>query len=151
MKFIFSLLLLFVSRFSFAQTQIQFQEITLAEALQKSRTDHKPVFLECFESWCTHCNKMKEEVFTDSSVAAFYNSNFICIQQDLEKGNGPAMHLMFAVKAFPTFIFLDSINTTLYRMVGEFKAADLIEQGKNALNPEKQLPTLKNIFESDIT
>ncbi len=145
---LFSILLL-LAGIATAQSQPLFRELSYAAALEKSADESKPVFLMCYTSWCGHCKKMKEEVLTDSAVAAFYTAHFICIKADMEAGEGINLHNRFSVKMYPTFIFLDKNGTTLYRLMGEFKPAELIEQGKNALTPEKQLPYLQQVFEAD--
>lgn len=132
-----------------AQSEIIFRELSYAESLRESGNAKKPVFMVCYTDWCGHCKKMKEEVFTDTTVAAYYNENFICIKINMEAGEGVTLRNKFGVKMFPTFIFLDRNGTTLYRLMGEFKPADFIEQGKSALTPEKQLPYLKQVFEDD--
>jgi thiol-disulfide isomerase/thioredoxin len=132
-----------------AQSDIKFQDISLQEAFARSKTENKLVFFMAFASWCPHCNKMMKEVFTDPTVADFYNSHFICIKKDMEKDDGIELHEKYKVKGYPTFIFFDSTGTTLYRMGGESNAETFIEHGKSALTPERQLPYLKQQFESD--
>ncbi|MEO6166000.1 MAG: thioredoxin fold domain-containing protein [Chitinophagales bacterium] len=134
---------------SAAQSQVNFRDISYNEALEKSGTESKPVFMMCYTDWCGHCKKMKEEVFIDAAVADYYNANFVCIKINMEAGEGNGLRNKFAVKMYPTFIFLDKNGTTLYRLMGEFKPADFVEQGKNALTPEKQLPYLKQLFDND--
>ena len=132
-----------------AQTNIGFRDISLPQALEQSRLEQKPVFLWAFAFWCPHCNKMKEEVFTDAAVADFYNSHFICIKQDMEKGDGIALHSRFNITSYPTFIFLDAAGTTIYRVTGEFNVQSFITNGTNATIKEKQLPYLAQQFKSD--
>ncbi len=141
---------LYIPSILMAQNGVNFQEITLSEAFVKSKTENKPVFFFGFASWCTHSKKMREEVFTDSVVASFYNTHFICIRQDLEKGEGVELHKKFNVKSYPTFIFLNPDGTTLYRMGGESTSSEFIEHAKNALIKENQLPYLEKQFESNI-
>lgn len=132
-----------------AQSEINFRELSYAGSLRESANTQKPVFMVCYTDWCGHCKKMKDEVFTDSTVAAYYNENFICIKVNMEAGEGIALRTKFGIKMFPTFIFLDRNGTTLYRLMGEFKPADFIEHGKSALTTEKQLPYLKQVFDND--
>ena len=101
----------------------------------------------CYASWCQHCKNMKEKVFTDSSVADFYNHHFVCTKMDMEKGDGSLWSKKFGVKSYPTFVFLDTSGQRFYQTVGEFQASDFIQEGKNALTPEKQLPYLQHQFE----
>jgi len=89
-------------------------------------------------------------VFNKPEVANFYNQHFICIQQDMEKGIGPEMHKKFVITSYPTFIFIDSSQTVIYRTTGEFTPLNFIQEGKNAITPQIQLPYLKKKFEMDV-
>ena len=40
----------------FAQTN--FQELSLEEACKKAKTENKPIFLDCYTSWCGPCKMM---------------------------------------------------------------------------------------------
>src|SRR6185295_12696497 len=146
--FPFALLLLIVFNSS-AQNNIHFQDITLKEALAESRSENKPVFFMGFASWCEHCKNMKETVFTQDSVADFYNTHFICMMMDMEKGEGVALAKKFYVTSFPTFVFLDSSGTVLYQVAGELGAGDFIREGKNSFNRNLQLPYLREQFEAN--
>ncbi len=152
-RFWFPVLFLFIisSQVVFAQQSVRFTEGSLADAIQQSKTANKPVFYFCYASWCPHCKKMRESLFTDSSVAEFYNQHFICVMQDMEKGEGIEQHRHFDIKSYPTYIFMDSSGTVLYRLTGEFKASSFIAEGKNALTPQKRLPYLKQQFEKDVS
>ncbi len=132
-----------------AQQVIQFDKAGISTALAKSKITHQPVFLMCYASWCTHCNKMKAQVFTDPAVADFYNRHFICVKQDMEKDEGVQLHETFKIKSYPTFIFFDSTGSMIYRTTGEFTATEFKAEGINALNPEKHIPFLKQQFEKD--
>lgn len=132
-----------------AQQKIHFDETGYATVTQRGRMEHKPVFYMLYATWCAHCNKMKNEVFTDSLVVDFLNKNFIIGAQDIEKGEGDYFKKRFAIKFYPTFIVLDGSGAELYNFSGEFKAADFINELKTALIPEKQLPYLEQQFNAD--
>jgi thioredoxin-related protein len=132
-----------------AQQPLQFIEGGLNTAIKQSKITNRPVFFFCYASWCPHCKKMRQTIFTDASVADFYNQHFVCSEQDMEKGEGVEQHKHFDIKSYPTYIFIDSSGTVLYRLTGEFNAPQLILEGENALTPKKQLPYLKQQFESD--
>lgn len=144
-------LAIFLSQFSLAQTTVQFAEGNLKAAFERSKEEQKPVCLLCYASWCSHCANMRETVFNKPDVANFYNQHFICVEQDMEKGEGVELHSKFAIKSYPTIIFLDKNQTAIYRIEGEFSTWNFIQEGKNALMPEKQLPSLKNKFEADVS
>ncbi len=146
------LLLFFVAwQTGSAQQTLHLEENGLEAALERSKAEHKPVLLMCYASWCPHCAVMRKTVFTDPAVADFYNEHFICAAQDMEKGEGVELHQSLKIESYPTFIIFDSQGTTLYRMTGEFKAQQFISEGMYALQPEKQLPYLKQQFENDVS
>lgn len=133
-----------------AQSQgIQFRDSSLTKALAEARLRQKPVMLFCYASWCAHCNFMKEQVLSSQTVGDFYNKHYICIQQDMEKGEGPEMNKEIQVHSYPTFLFYNGDGSVIYRIEGEFNTNQFVTEGKYALNPKYQLPYLKIQFEKD--
>lgn len=55
------------------------------EAFTKAKAEDKPVFLSIGYSTCHWCHVMAHESFEDSDVAAFLNSDYICIKVDREE------------------------------------------------------------------
>lgn len=140
---------LFLSSPLFAQDGIVLDESGYKAVLERSKKEHKPVFYMMYTTWCTHCAKMKSEVFKDTAVANLMNKNFICASQDIDKGEGQMFKSKFKVKSFPTFLFLDENGTELYLLNGEYKTADFIREAKAALNPKQQIPYLEQQFMND--
>jgi thioredoxin-related protein len=141
-------LLIFTSN-AYAQKELHFDESGFQSVMQRAKAAHKPVFYMIYASWCSHCNNMKQTVFKDSTVTNYFNKNFVCAWQDLEKGEGKMFRDKYHVNAFPTFIFFDENENVLYNINGEFKAADLIAEAKIAMTPEKQIPYLQKQFYDD--
>ena len=150
-KYLAFLFLLVDAQIALSQSTIKFSESGLNLALNKAKSENKPVFLMCYTTWCPHCKYMKSEVFIDHVIAEFYNKTFICVAQDMEKGNGIKLMDSLKITSFPTFIYYDPNGTMVYRVEGEFKPAVFVEEGKNALTPKKQLPYLKQQFEKDVS
>lgn len=134
-----------------AQGKIDFDASGFDAVLQRAQKEHKPIFYMLYATWCSHCNKMKQEVFTDTLVSNFINKHYISAWQDIEKGEGAVFKKKFGIKYFPTFIFFDPNGRELYNISGEFKAADFVAEAKNALIPEKQLPYLEQQFNADVS
>ena len=150
-KYISVLFFLIHFQGGFSQSSISYTESGLRQALNKAKTENKPVLLWCYAIWCPHCKTMKTEVFTNNTVADYFNKTFICVSQDMEKGEGVDLNKELKITSFPTFIFYNSDGTTIYRVEGELKSEAFIQEGRNALTPKKQLPNLKLQFEKNIS
>ena len=55
------------------------------EALGRSRTEDRPIFLSVGYASCHWCHVMEREVFEDDQVADVLNSRFVCIKLDREE------------------------------------------------------------------
>ncbi len=55
------------------------------EALNRARTENKPIFLSIGYSSCHWCHVMAHECFADEGIAAIMNQNFINIKVDREE------------------------------------------------------------------
>ena len=148
-KYILFILTLLQIQPAFSQKGILFSENGLQSALDIAKTERKPVILWCYTTWCPHCKTMKEKVFINKSVIEYLKNTFICVAQDMEKGNGLDLNKKLKIQSFPTFIFYDSTGNLIYRIEGELNSEAFIQEGKNALSPKKQLPYLKQQFENN--
>ena len=143
--------LLTTVQFSTAQTGIVFSENGLKAALEQGKAENKPVMLWCYASWCPHCKAMRESVFPNAQVADYFNKTFVCMAQDMEKGDGIELNKELKISAFPTFVFYNTNGEIVYRVEAELKKDAFIAEGKNALVPHKQLPYLKQRFENNVS
>ena len=147
---ILCLLFLFIyTQNGIAQNNFKFDDSDYHIIMKKSEAEHKPVFLMIYASWCPHCAKMKKEVLNDPLVTNLLSKNYICAWQDIDKPEGSMLRKKFDISSLPTFIILDSNEIELYRLNNEYKTNDFITEIKNALDPKKQLPYLKNEFVKD--
>ena len=150
-KYIVFLLFLIYTQITLSQSAISFSETGLKPALEKAKTENKPVLLWCYATWCPHCKTMKAGVFIDQAVADYFNRTFICTSQDMEKGEGIELNKELKITSYPTFVFYDPNGTIIYRVEGELKSNVFIQEGKNALTQKRQLPYLKLQFEKDVS
>jgi len=115
-------------------TVIQFNSGSWNEVLALAKKENKPVFLDISASWCGYCKRMKANVFTDIEVAKYYNSTFINVSVDGEKGEGVELAKKYGVKGYPTFVFLNSDGSLAYQTSGYHNQGKFLELGKNAIN-----------------
>lgn len=133
----------------FAQN-IDFLPMSPEEAMKRSTIEQKPVMFMAYQKTCGHCEKMLNEVFTDTAVSHFYNTHFLNVKIDMLDQEMAKMYIpKYSISSFPTFIILNDKGDVLAQYVGEFKADEFINQGKLSLDPEKQLPYLRAYFEKN--
>ena len=152
-KVVFSLLLVFMTSFVFAQTAestvgINFEKGTWSEILSKAKQENKYVFLDAFTTWCGPCKWMDKNVFPTAEAGTFFNKNFVNAKIDMEKGEGIEIAKKYGVNVYPTYLYVNGDGELVHRLVGAMDGAAFISASSNALNPETQYVTLTKRFDS---
>lgn len=129
-----------------AEEGIIFESGKWSEIIAKAQKENKLIFLDAFASWCGPCKWMSKNIFTNDTVAQFYNNNFVNAKIDMEKGEGIEIAKKYGVVAYPTLLYINSKGELVHRTCGSVPTQEFIINGKNALNPEKQLLTIKKKF-----
>jgi len=112
---------------------IVFIENSWDEALKQAALQKKYIFVDAYATWCGPCKMLKAQTFTDDKAAAFYNSNFVNVAIDMEKGRGPELARQWQLRAYPTLIIFDSKGKPVLGTVGFINASELIRFGREAL------------------
>lgn len=110
--------------------------------MAKAKETGKPVFVDVFTTWCGPCKRMSNDVFPLQSVGDFYNPNFVCYKLDAEKGEGPELSKKYAVRGYPTYLFLRADGTVFYRFIGSCAAEQFLKLSQKALDEFKDPKTL---------
>ena len=119
---------------SFVQAQgIEFFHGTWDEALAKSKSSGKIIFMDAFAKWCGPCKNMAANTFTNSTVGEFFNANFINMKVDMEEEMGLQLRDKYPVSAFPTLFFIDETGEVVQKSVGAKGPTDLIALGQTVL------------------
>jgi thiol-disulfide isomerase/thioredoxin len=144
MKSILVNLLLLVA-ISTSAAEIKFLDNPVwASVLEQAKKENKIIFFDAYATWCAPCKQMDDETYTNDSVAEFYNSNFINVKYDMEKGEGPMLADRYYVTAYPNLIFISPDGIMLHKAVG-FKASnEFLNLAKSAKDPDLQYYTLKS-------
>ena len=131
---------------------IPFAEGTWAEICSRSVKENKPIFVDCFTTWCGPCKWLAKNVFPKDEVGEYYAANYICVEIDMEKGEGPELAKKWQIRAYPTLIFCDAKGEVLHRSCGvDYRDdfyKDFIQLGKDAKDPEKQFIGFKKKVEA---
>ena len=103
--------------------------LPLTEAAQLASREHKPMLLYFGRYGCSTCRKMHAEVFSDASVSAKYNADFVLAYVDTESGNRIRLdngetitEMQFATRnrivGTPTFVFFSPGQKPLFKKAG---------------------------------
>jgi thioredoxin-related protein len=115
---------------------IVFHEGSWASALNKAEQEKKLIFFDAHASWCRPCKLMKKTVFTDTAVARLFNSHFINIEMDMEKGEGKDLSSVLDIKAYPTLLFINEKGEVKEKKIGFLSAPELLSFAKTALKKQ---------------
>ncbi len=141
------ILLIFIAGLSNAQNRsIEFHHGTFKEILASAKKENKMIFIDCFTTWCGPCKFMSKNIFTNDSVADFYNQNFINAKIDMEKGEGLDIAKKYQVRNYPTMLYLNAEGLQLHRVCGSSENHEFIENGRVALDPAQRLATRTEKF-----
>ncbi len=113
------------------ESGISFHTGTWAEALALAKKENKLIFLDISASWCGPCKMLKKNTFTNSEVGNFYNSNFINVAVDGEKGEGVGLAQKFAITAYPTLIFVDGNGKIVKKTMGYHEPTAFLKLGQS--------------------
>lgn len=115
---------------------IEFQKLTLQEALDKAKSEKKSVFIDIYATWCGPCKYLSKNVFPDQELGEFMNKHFISIKLDGEKKEGAKLMVKFDLDAYPTMLFLSSEKKMLNKIVGVVPANEIKRKGTGVRFPE---------------
>lgn len=101
------------------ETGIEFQSITVKEAMAKAKKTGKLIFIDCYTNWCGPCKRMAATSFKDAEVAKVYNDQFINVKVEMEKdAEGPELARMYRVQAYPTLLVIDGNGKIVKQAIG---------------------------------
>lgn len=118
-------------------TGIAFIENNWDAALQQAKTSKKLIFVDAYATWCGPCKLLKSTTFKDTAAAAYFNSHFINLSLDVEKGKGPELATQWKIQGLPTLLVLDANKKVVAQSVGYLGAGDLLEWAKQVLAQNK--------------
>lgn len=122
-----------------AFAQIKFEKTTFQEALDLAKKSGKLVFIDAYAEWCGPCKYMDKNIFSKPDVGDFYNKTFVNLKVDMEKGEGPTLSKKYNVRAYPSFLFVNSNGELVFKSVGGRNAKQFIELGQEAANTSNSL------------
>lgn len=119
--------------------------MSLEQALEKSKTEKKKIFVDLYTEWCGWCKHMDSTTFVDARVAKYLNEHYYPVKFNAEqdkdivfkdktykfKKNGARWYHELAVLwlnnrlSFPTTVFLDENQQLIQPVPGYQDAAKM--------------------------
>jgi len=134
--------------FVFAQG-VNFQKLSLKEALTKAKAENKIVMVDCYTTWCGPCKNMANVVFPKKESGDFFNPRVVAIKFDMEKPAGKEIGKTYGVPAYPTFLFINPDATLKAKLVGGGSAEKFIARYKKAMEPNRDITKLAKKYASN--
>lgn len=149
MKYLCSVLLVLIFTINIYAQQggMEFTKGDWETVLATAKEQNKLIFVDAYAVWCGPCKMMARNVFPLKAVGDFYNKNFVNVKVDMEKGEGVKLAQKYGVRAYPTFLFVDSNGDLVHRGVGYKKEKAFVNLGEAATDPDRQYMTLMKKYE----
>lgn len=116
---------------------INFEHGTFAEIKTKAKKENKLIFVDAFTTWCGPCKQMSNNVFTNDTVADYFNKNFVNAKIDMEKDEGIDLAKQYEVKCYPNLLFIDGDGNVIHRVAGSMTAHEFIVFAEDTKKPQK--------------
>lgn len=147
MKKIFLILALALVSVAGMSQGVNFQELTLEQAIAKAKAEDKLVFIDTYTDWCGPCRLMTNNIFPMKEMGDYFNPKFISLKFNAEKGEeGPAVKTKFGITAYPTFVILNGEGELIHMFAGGVLGLGFIDKVEESFNPEKAFGELQRRF-----
>ncbi|MEM6525054.1 MAG: DUF255 domain-containing protein [Bacteroidota bacterium] len=150
MRSIKSLLLVATALIAFGfnmSSEPKVQWLTFEEALEKSKTEKRKIFIDVYTDWCGWCKVMDKNTFNHAEIAKYLNDNFYPVKFNAEQKediqfNGTtfkyvpsgrrgyhqlAAALLNSKMSYPTVVFLDE-NFAMIQPLPGYQKPDQFEK-----------------------
>ncbi|HEX5553832.1 MAG TPA: thioredoxin family protein, partial [Chitinophagaceae bacterium] len=118
------------------------KNLSWKDALSVAEASDKMVFVDVYTDWCGPCQRMNKEVFPQKKVENEFNKMFINYQLNAEKGEGPMLKNIYNVTSYPTYLFVRSDGTLIYKACGAMSPNQLLKEADHAFSEAKEPVTI---------
>lgn len=108
-----------------------------SEVLQEARKIDKPIFVDLYTSWCGPCKHMDRSIFSQKEVGEYYNTYYLCIKLNAEKGYGVTFNNKNNIGEYPSFLFFSPTGETIRIEAGFRQVPSFLALGRAAMKEYK--------------
>jgi thioredoxin-related protein len=147
---------------------VKIKWMTLEEALEKSKTEKRKIFVDVYTDWCGWCKRMDTTTFVSPAVAQYLNDHYYPVKFNAEqqkdivfkdktyqfKKNGARGYHELAVQwlnnrlTYPTVVFLDENQSTIQPLAG-YQDAEKMEAVLNYFGTDSHKKTPWETYEKN--
>lgn len=117
--------------FSENAVKVKFFKGSLNVAKERAANEGKLYFVEFMARWCMPCRWMDETTFTDPTLVAYIQDNYVPVKVDIDDFDGFAYKQMYNIKMLPSILVFNS-------------KGDLLAQYEESMAPSKLLEILRS-------
>lgn len=98
----------------------------LNAAFQQAQNTNKPIFIDFFASWCSPCQQLDKNTFSNQQVKDKLSSKYVTVKIDVDKN--PDLVSKYKIYGYPTMVFLNPDGTEIKRIDGYVDHGTLLNQ-----------------------
>ena len=106
-------------------------------ALEQVQDGEKKILIDFYTDWCGWCKRMDRDTYSDSSVAAYMNENYLAVKFNPEKGDSVVYDgqtysarqfaAAWQVRGYPATGFVNEEGEVVTLMSGYHKPGDFLQ------------------------
>lgn len=115
-----------------AVAQSELAPQSFENVVEKAQANETPILVEIYAPWCPYCQRMQEQVYTDSEVQDYLDSHFTYVRLNSDTTGGTHRYQnrtfsnkqlasVLGAKGVPTTVFLEADGTPIARQPGFIK------------------------------
>lgn len=116
---------------------INFENGTYDDIVTKAKITGKPVFIDVYGDYCTNCQYMEDNVFSNKNVAEIYNKNFINYKINAGKSENSSLKNKYEILFLPTLLFLSPEGELIKKHISRCSPEELTKVANEILNSKK--------------
>ena len=102
-------------------------ESDMTAALERARTEGKPVLVNFYADWCVWCKRLESTTLRDAKVASVLQNRVVPLSLNVD-GDGKELSNEYQVDGLPTIIVLDADGRELGRIPGYMPPDSFLER-----------------------
>jgi thiol:disulfide interchange protein len=102
-------------------------ESDMPSALERARSEGKPVLVNFYADWCVWCKRLESTTLRDAKVASVLRNEVVPLSLDVD-GAGKELSQEYRVDGLPTILVLDVSGAEIGRIPGYMPPDSFLKQ-----------------------